>query len=104
VINIDARIKHGQTRCMIQCTNNLFSFHSVTGRTKRTVYIYHHRPGMYKKFHSVCQPSGLPARKSGVTGDRETSADDVGVPGIGLTATGPDACMLFVISVNLASI
>jgi hypothetical protein len=55
--------------------------------------VHQHRPGMYQKFRSVGQPSGVSAGKSGDTGGWETGGDAVGLSGMGLEAMGPDVCL-----------
>ena len=66
--------------------------------------MHQHLPGMYKKFRSVGQLSGVPAGKSGDTGGWEMGAAAVGVPGFGLPASGPVDCLPLAMFVKLASI
>jgi hypothetical protein len=44
---------------------------------------------------SMGQPSGLTDEKSGDNGGWQTGAAVVGVPGMGLEATGPDSFLTF---------
>ena len=64
--------------------------------------MHQHRPGMYQKFCSVGQPCVVPAGKSGDAGGWETDAAAVGVPGMGLTAMGPDVFLPLAMTINLA--
>jgi hypothetical protein len=61
------------------------------------------RPGMYQKFRSVGQLSGVPTGKSGDTGGWERGLAAVVVSGTGLTATGTDACLPLAMTDKLAS-
>jgi len=52
----------------------------------------------------VGQPRGVPAGKSCDIGDREAGTAAIGVPGMGVGALDPEACLPFAMNVNLASI
>ena len=66
--------------------------------------MHQHRTGMYQKFRSVGQWIGVPAGKSGDAGGWESGAGAVGVPEMGIRATGPDDCLSLAMSDKLASI
>jgi hypothetical protein len=57
-----------------------------------------------KKIPKLNQPSDVQAGKSGDTGGWEMGSAEEGVSGMGRTATRPDACLYFAMTVNLASI
>jgi hypothetical protein len=66
--------------------------------------VHQNRPGVYQKFRSLGQPSGVSAGMSGDTGGWETDSSVVGLSEMGRTATGPDVFLLLVMTVKLALI